>query len=172
MRSGDEVGMLSLPSQPSGLRERFFHNRRGIDEDLHVARETRNQELSKMFQSSLNNFMIILVSSINRNGSFAWLTKDAKSVVLRRVGEADDDYTSRLGPETFGAASLLRSSREPTHVAVEAGLNKLAQSFPDFRTKAGSAEANGIETHPQCILADLASGIIRARFGRCIPRLP
>jgi hypothetical protein len=64
--------------------------------------------------------------------------------------------------------SLLRSSREPTHVAVKARLNKIAQSFPDFGAKAGLAEANGIKSNPQCILADLASGIIYARFGRCI----
>src|SRR5712671_2253295 len=100
--------------------------------------------------------MIILISGIGGDGPFAHLTNDLKRVLLRRVGEGDDDHASRLGPKALRPASLLRFSREPTHVAVEAGLNKLAQSLPDFRAKAGPAEPDGIETHSQCILANFA----------------
>jgi hypothetical protein len=35
--AADEVGMLALPADTRGLRQRLFHHRRGVDEDLEIA---------------------------------------------------------------------------------------------------------------------------------------
>ena len=36
MRAADEIGVLALPAEPGRCRQRLFHHRRGIDEDLDV----------------------------------------------------------------------------------------------------------------------------------------
>ncbi len=38
----DEVGVLALPADPRRLRQRLLHHRRGVDEDLQLARRLRS----------------------------------------------------------------------------------------------------------------------------------
>ena len=37
MLAADEIGVLALPADAGRLRERLFHDRRGVDEDLQLA---------------------------------------------------------------------------------------------------------------------------------------
>ena len=53
MLAADEIGMLALPADPGRLGERFFQDRRGVDEDLELAAPGSSINRARAFSAFL-----------------------------------------------------------------------------------------------------------------------
>ena len=156
--------MFALPSQPAALGERLLHDGRGIDENLHLTAETRNEKLSQTLQFPFYQSVIVSVTSIDGNGSAAELGGDSERVVLGRIGHAQGNHAPGLGPEILRMTSLVQSISQPSHIAMIIGLNELNQPLPDFVTKVSLAKAHSVETQPECLVTNLDSEVGRAEL--------
>ncbi len=55
----NQIGVLALPAEPGGCRERLLHHRRGVDEHFHVAARLRDQPARELLQPRLDDLVIV-----------------------------------------------------------------------------------------------------------------
>src|SRR5690606_16004883 len=60
----DEIGVLSLPTDPGSFRQRFFHDRGGVNENLHVLPGARSEFLRQLLELALDDVVVITVPGI------------------------------------------------------------------------------------------------------------
>src|SRR6185295_16685489 len=92
--------MLSLPADTSFAGERFFHERRGIDKYLDLARGSGGELAGQRFQSALDQFVVVLTPSIDRNMTGAFVQQAVKGITSWTIVEPNHDGCARLGPES------------------------------------------------------------------------
>ena len=63
--AADEIGVLALPADAGGFGERLFHDRRGVDEDLHVAAGPGDDAAGDLLQPALDDVVIVAVLRID-----------------------------------------------------------------------------------------------------------
>src|SRR3546814_7293486 len=83
MRSADEVGVLALPAEPGRRRQRLFHHRRGVHEDLHVLACARGEPRGDLLETALDQVVVVAVARIDG---------DCRPVALFR----SEEHTSEL----------------------------------------------------------------------------
>ena len=81
MRPGNNVGVLALPAKTGALRQRLFHNRRGVDKYLDLAVKAGGDELCEVLQLPLDHVMVVAISGIHRNGAMAALGQNFQRIV-------------------------------------------------------------------------------------------
>ncbi len=147
MPARNKVGMLALPANARGLRQRLFHHRRRVHEHLHFARlsGTRDDVLSKRLLHALHHLVVVAISGIDRDVAAITLLQRGERIVIRCVGQSKRDDGPRLRPERARVAPLLGAFSQPAHVAVLSGGDELGQSFPDRAAKLCRAEADHVE---------------------------
>ena len=64
MLPADEVGVLALPANPRRLRQRLFHDRRGVDEDLQLRWRLGDDEPRQRLQRLLDRLVIVAALGI------------------------------------------------------------------------------------------------------------
>jgi len=64
MLARDEHAVLALPAESGRLRQRFFHHRGGIDEDLHVGSGTGREQPCHALELALDDVVIIATAGI------------------------------------------------------------------------------------------------------------
>ena len=65
-----QVAALALPAQSGHLRQRLFHQRRGVDEHLHLLLfrpRSRNQKRGKPLQPALNKVVVVALARVDRD---------------------------------------------------------------------------------------------------------
>ena len=67
MLARNQIGMLALPAEARLGRKRFFHQRRGIDEDFHVSAALLNEGARELFQAFFQDVVIVLTARIDRD---------------------------------------------------------------------------------------------------------
>ena len=83
------------------------------------------------------------------------LCERGERIVIRRVGQAESDHAACIRPERFADCdALLGARREPAHVAVLAGGEKLGQPCARLGAEFGAAEADRVEAEGQRAVAD------------------
>ena len=59
MLATDEVGVLALPADSCGLRQRLLHDRRGVDEHLQLRRRLIDDEPRESLERLLDRLVIV-----------------------------------------------------------------------------------------------------------------
>jgi hypothetical protein len=60
-----QIGMLALPAKGGSGGERLFHDRRGIDEDFHVAARTINEPAPDLLEPRFDQVVIIVAARVD-----------------------------------------------------------------------------------------------------------
>src|SRR5690606_38109995 len=113
-----EVRMLALPAEPRLLRERLFHDRRGVDEDLEFARERGRDPAAERLEALLDEVVIVAAARIDRDHPRAGVGKRSARILFRAVVDPEHDDALRRGPQPGWRRSLRGARGEPAHVAV------------------------------------------------------
>ena len=77
----DEIGVLALPAEAGRLRQRLLHQRRRVDEDLHVAMRRRDQPARQRLQALLDHVVIIVALRIDRDRAARALFQDRERIL-------------------------------------------------------------------------------------------
>jgi len=96
--AADDIGMLALPAQTGGLRQRLFHHRRGVDKDLYLALRLGNQPAGGALQRALDHIMIILALRIDRYAAVIPDALQRKRIGSGRIAHAQHDHRLDIRP--------------------------------------------------------------------------
>ena len=91
MVAADEVRVLALPSDTGAVGEGLLHQRRGVDEDLHVVAGGRGKGRGELFEASLHQVVIIDILCVHGNRRVFGMGERFERVVLGAVVQADDE---------------------------------------------------------------------------------
>ena len=121
--AADEIGVLALPAEPRGLRQRLLHDGRGIDEHLERGRRLpggslRDQPAGERFQRLLDDIMIILPLRIGGEPADGGCIGQRARIARRGIAHAEHHHRSHLRPQRGGACALVRALGHPQHVAM------------------------------------------------------
>ena len=141
----DEVGVLALPAE-TGLRgQRFFHHRRGVDEDLQFAAPARNDLLRQSLEAPLDQLVIVAVPRIDRDIAARALFQQRQRIVGGAVIQSQHRDAFHLGPQRLGAGARLDTLGEPAHVAVPALRQEFGEPLGGHGGEFRRREANRVE---------------------------
>ena len=141
----NEIGVLALPAEPRGFRQRLLHQRSGIDEDLHVAARFRDQPARQRFELRLDDLVVVVALRIDRDrASFARL-QNGERIATGAVVHAQHDDGAHLRHERAGVAAAFRGRRHPVHVAMRAVGQKAREPLFRQRDRVRPGDAGDIE---------------------------
>ena len=98
------------------------------------------------------------------------LSSAASENILRRIGQAERDHTACRRPQRLRMRALFDAPRQPAHVAVVTGSEKIRQPAARLGPEFGATEADCIEAERQRTAADQARGAWR--IIRVVRQLP
>ncbi len=161
--------MLPLPAQPRLRRQRLLHDRRGIDENLHLhtRRGAGDDELREVLQPALDDVVVIAMPRIDRDIAPIRLAQRRKRVALRRVTCAQRYDAADVGPKRARIAALLHPSRQPAHLAMLPGGKEIAQPGAGAGVEFSRREPHRIEAERHRLGANGPAQILG---GRAHPR--
>ncbi len=128
------------------MRQRLFHDGRGIDEDLDILSGARGKTARNVLQLALDDVMIVAVLRIDGYGRAILLFQNGERIGVRPVihGQHHDGTDFRPQYARIGAAGF--RFLHPVHIGVMAVGNILAQPFRRLRNCIGRGEGNRVET--------------------------
>ena len=136
----DEIGVLALPAEPGLRRDRLFHHRSGVDEDLDLAGCYGLHARGERLELRLDDVVIVGALRIDRDGAARAHAKRLQRVPLRPVAKPKHDDAFGLGPDGAGRLAPIFIVGEPCHVAVAAGCEKIFQGGAGARRRVGTGE--------------------------------
>ena len=150
----NQIAVLSGPAETRRLRQRLFHDRRGIDEDLDfgslgLGDEPRGEPL----EPSLDKVMIIAVSRVNGDISGRFPRQRGKRIASRAIIHAKHDNARGLGPEFARIGTPRLRCGEPVHGARRAGGKPGVESFRRIGNGARMGDAADVEAPRARLLA-------------------
>ncbi len=113
MRPADEIAVLPLPAQTGRHRQRLFHHRRGVHEDLKRARLLLDQPASEALQSFFHDVMIVAPLCVDGNASTCPFPRQRQRVAARSIAHPQHDDAAYFGPQRVWRAALLRALLHP-----------------------------------------------------------
>ena len=143
MIAADDIGMLALPAETGGLRQRLFHHRCGIDKDLHLAFGLSDQPSGGALERPLHHVMIILALRIDRNAAVIGDVFQRKRIGGGGVAHAKHDHRLHVRPQGRRIGSLVGAVRHPDHVALPALGEPLPQPLPGLGRQCRRCYADG-----------------------------
>jgi hypothetical protein len=140
-----QIGVLSLPPDPGGRRERLLHHGGGIDEHLGVSARLGDQRPRNGLEPGLDQVVIIVALGVDRDRPACRGRQHCERVVGRAVVEPEHDDRADVGPQHARVGASFRRAREPVHVALGAVCKERSQAVPDLRDRIGRHDAYAIE---------------------------
>ena len=141
----DEIGVLALPAETGRFAQGFFHERRGIDEDLHLSARFACEPRSDPLELALDDVMIVAPERINGNDALVLPGEPAKRVDILRVDDSQHDYRARLGPQGADRRAACAGCSKPVHVAVAAKRQIFIEATAGRRSCGGRGYPDGRE---------------------------
>ena len=157
MAAADKVGVLALPADPRRLAQRLFHDRCGIDEDLHArARHFGHQPPRQRLERALHNIVVIGALGIDRDARTVLRSGQCKRIGSGGIAHAQRDHAARIGPERLRALAVLEARFHPLHRAVVALGQPPLQPRGAHRIIRRRRDAAGRKTKPRSFGLDPA----------------
>src|SRR4051794_20613689 len=161
MFAADEVGVLALPADARGLRERLLHHRGGVDEDLELAAAVFDEPSRQSFQRLLEGLVIVAALSIDGHAPELGPGRECHRVGRRGITHRERDRGLCLGPERERRYALVGPRLHPSHGSVVTGLEPAHDVEPGGVGRVRAREAAGCEAQlrrlrPYCFLKPLA----------------
>ena len=125
----NQIGVLALPAEARGFRERLLHHRRSVDEHLDVAAGLFDQPAAEILQPRLDHLVVVVALGIDRDGAARALFQDRQRIAVRAVIDAEHDDRAHVRPHRARIAAAVGLGRHPIHVAVAAFGEEYAQTF-------------------------------------------
>ncbi len=148
VRAGQEHRVLALPAEARRLRQRLLHERRRIDEDLHVAARPADELLRQLLEPALDHVVIVAVARIDGDRADLRPVERRQGIAFRPVVHGEHHDGPRLRPERDGRAALRLALLHPAHAGVMAGGEPGIE--PVMEGEAGGRDAAIRETeHPR-----------------------
>ncbi len=141
--AADEIGVLALPTEARGLRQRLLHHRRGVDEHFDLAAGCSRQPRSQLLEPAFQHVVIVAMAGIDGDGAVARLGGGGEGIAVGRIIDADHHAGAGFGPKRAraGAAWVLH----PRHVAVTAQREPVSQPIRGAFGGRGRRNAAGVE---------------------------
>ena len=170
--------MLALPAEAGGLRQRFLHHRRGIDEDLDAGRfaggtavgRRAYQPAGEGFQPRLDDVVIVAPERIDRHRADLAVRRVPQRIERRGIAGAEQDDRAHRRPQRRGRTAPCLGVGHPQHVAVPPVVEPVAQARRRQRGCVGRGDAELREAEP-CGFGGKARAEIGRRHFRPIRRL-
>ena len=161
--AADQIAVLALPADAGGLGERFFHHRRGVDEDLHVAAGARHDAAGHLLEAALHHVVIVAVLRVDRDGAAVRSGKYVARVPVGAVIHGHHDDRAHLGPQSPRIAAALERVGDPVHGAVKTLGDELPEACRRQRDGVGAGHGDGVEAGA----FSLAGDQLPQRFAPC-----
>ncbi len=100
--AADQVGVLALPAEPRLLRQRLLQHRGGVDEHLHLGRETRGEPAGELLEPALEHVVIVAMAGIDRQIAPIGSSSSGSGSWRGPVVQAADDRGAGRRPQTVG----------------------------------------------------------------------
>ena len=112
----DQIGVLALPTDSGGLAKRLLHHRRGIDEDLELARGFAfDQPARERLERLLDHIVIVAPLRINRNARLLRVLCKCQRIDIGRIAHAQRNDAAGFGPEPLRRSALGLAGLHPFH---------------------------------------------------------
>ena len=95
----DEIGVLALPADAGALRQRLFHQRRGIDEHFDVSATLAREPLRELLQFAFDDIVIVAPRRVSGNEAAALLLQQRDRIIGAGVALPHKDRAPRLRPQ-------------------------------------------------------------------------
>ena len=101
-----ETRLVCLPCQPmpGGLGQRLFHQRRGVDEHLHLAAEARLDPAGQPLQPPLDQLVIVVALRVDRDRRVRARLQRRQRVAVRPVVQPQHDRRAGVRPHRASGA--------------------------------------------------------------------
>src|SRR6185312_2625078 len=116
----DQYAVLALPAEAGSFRQRLFHHRGGVDENLHLVPGPALEQTGDFLEPALDELVIVPVARIDRDGAAVPVRENAERIVRRPVFDPEHDDGADVRPEPGRLGALAWLVRKPVHVAVPA----------------------------------------------------
>ena len=116
--AAQQVGVLALPADPGAGGQRFFHHRRGIDEDLDAAAVVVGDPAAQLLALFLQHVVIVAALGIDADGAAVGTGQHRQGVFAGAVVGAEHDDGLGLGHQGLGVAAPAIVIVQPRHVAL------------------------------------------------------
>ncbi len=135
---GDEVGVLTLPAEPGGGGEWFFHHRGGIDEHFH-ALAGAGDELCQVLQHALHQVMVVAVAGVDGDVAPVRPGERGQRIIRGGVADAKRHHAACFGPQRAGMGALVaRSASQPMSPCCPAAMKAPSRSRASGPSAAGA----------------------------------
>ena len=147
----DEVGVLALPAEPRRLRQRLLHDRRGVDEHLHLAAHlaaiapSPREPAGQLLELALDHVVVVAVAGVDGDVGRAPVTERRERIAGRPVVHAEHDDRPHVRPQHAGVGAARLGGGQPVHVAGAAGLQERAQTLRGLRDRVRRGDPAQVE---------------------------
>ena len=76
----DEIGVLALPAEARGIRQRLFHHGGSVDEHFHVAAGIRDHPARQRLEPALDHLVIVVALRIGRDRAAVALLQNLQRI--------------------------------------------------------------------------------------------
>ena len=165
--SSRDTRLVCRPCQPRPglLRQRLFHQRCGIDEDLHIGRGLARQPLRHALELALHHIMVVAVQRIDRDDAGLPVIEPLPAGPCQARSSAP--ARSPCGLRATGACGLarrVRCLRHPVHAAMAAFGDEYARAVrraPDHRQAWRCARPRSLRAVARCLMRWASAGHVQ-----------
>ena len=118
-----QIGVLALPAQPGGLRQRLLHHRRRVDEHLDIGAMLLRSAAPDV-SAALDQVVIIVALRVKGDGGAARAAAGSRGDRGRPIIDAEHDDAADLRPKSARIGAALRPIGKPAHVAIRTGIEE------------------------------------------------
>ena len=89
--AADKIGMLALPAEASLVRQRLFHQRRGIDKNFHLRAALCHEFAGELLQALLQRVVIVPPPCVDGYVAHRLVLQRLKRIMIRPIIQRDDN---------------------------------------------------------------------------------
>ena len=138
--------MLALPAHPGLLRQRFFHDRCGVDEQLDLTGIGLCHPTGQLAELLFDHIMIVTPSlGIGADRAAVQPLQHGERIDLWPIIQPHHDGGARARPHCSRVGAAVRGCGHPVHVAMAAFAQIQGEARPTHARRTGWRKADSVE---------------------------